>query len=476
MRFRTDSFHAPASCLLALGFCAVAPVQAQHLESATTRAVDGVFAAYDSDQTPGCALTVLDQDEVVYGGVYGMADLEHGLPITARSVFRTGSVSKQFTAAVVVLLAEEGVLSLDDPVRKYLPELPGITDDITLRHLLHHTSGIRDYLDLMALAGRGSDDFYRKEQALDLLVRQRALNFPTGTQFVYSNSGYFLLSQVVERATGRTLRQEAQERIFGPLGMTRTHFHDDRNEIVVDRADGYAPLEGGGYEISMTKLDLVGDGGVFTSADDLALWLAHLDGEQAAGSAFMNTMLARGSLADGTTLRYAMGLGHGTYRGMRYVGHGGSFVGFRAATVQFPAARASFGVLCNRADADAMGLALEVAGVVLDGRMDSPEPPRSEPDEDAGEAEPPPSVPDGSVEELVGTYFSPELDATYDIRTEGEGLVVEVDGIRTLRLSYQEPDVYRAMFTTLRFHREAGRVVGLGATLPRASAIEFVRR
>ncbi len=471
----------PRPRLLALGlivpsFLAWQPVQDVALDPAAVATIDSIFASFDNEDSPGCAVTVLERSEVAYSQGYGMANLEHGIPITSTSVFRTGSVSKQFTAAVMVLLDEEGVLSLDDPLRAHLPEIPDFGYDLTLRNLIHHTSGIRDYLDLMALAGRGSDDFYRKQQALDLLARQEALNFPPGNRFLYSNSGYFLLSQVVERATGRTLRQEAQDRLFGPLGMTQTHFHDDRNEIVVNRAGGYAPLEGGGFEISMTKLDLVGDGGLFTTAEDMALWLANLDDPKVGGPSFLETLLTRGTLNDGSTLSYAMGIGHRTHGGLPHIGHGGSFVGFRAATVRFPGSDISVGLLCNRPDVNPMGLALKVAEAVLDGEMELPEsrtPPSPESPEDPDEA---PSLPVEATEELVGTYFSPELDVTYEIRVEGDGLVAEIGGIRTLPLAYQEADVFRALFITLRFQRDEGRVIGFGANLPRASAINFLKR
>lgn len=462
---------------LALPGCwTTTPTQCSALAPGLAASIDSLFAGFASEESPGCAVTVLQGDEVVYRQGYGMADLEHGIPITRGSVFRTGSVSKQFTAAVIVLLAEQGALSLDDPVRKFLPEIPDFGYEITLRHLLHHTSGIRDYLDLMALAGRGSDDFYRKEQALDLLARQEGLNFPPGDRFLYSNSGYFLLSQVVERATGRSLRLEAQDRIFGPLGMDHTHFHDDRDEIVVGRANGYGPKEGGGFELAMTRLDLVGDGGVFTTIEDLGLWLASLETLSLDGGSFLPTLLTRGALNDGSTLDYAMGIGHGIHRGLAYVGHGGSFVGFRAATLRFPGEHLSVGLLCNRADVNPMGMALGVAEQVLAEKMapSAPTPDRGPSQDSGARGEEPAASPPS--EDILGSYFSPELDATYEVRLEEGSPVVEMDGIRVLPMVFQRSGVYQALFITLRFRREDGRVVGLEATLPRASAIQFQKR
>lgn len=467
--------------LLALGVAAGfawARAQDRSLAPETLTSIDRLFEAFDNEHSPGCALIVLDRDEVEYRRGYGMANLELGVPIGPGSVFRTGSVSKQFTAAVVALLAQDGLLSLDDPLRRHLPAFSGPEDGITLRHLLHHTSGIRDYLDLMALAGRGSDDFYRKEQALDLLMRQEALNFPPGSGFLYSNSGYFLLSQVVTAATGRSIRAEARDRIFEPLGMTSTHFHDDRNELVMNRADGYAPTEGGGYEIAMTKLDLVGDGGVFTTIDDLGLWLASIEGGGLGDPSVLPTLLARGVLSTGQTLSYAMGLGHGIHRGLPYFGHGGSFVGFRAATIWFPEDHVSVGLLCNRSDLDPMGMALEVAERVLESEME-PVPASGNPEGRAVQGTE--SIdPDSALSkdpapphEILGSYFSPELDVTYELAMNEGVLVVEIDGMRTLPMEYKGPDLYQALFITLRVLREGERVVGLGATLPRATAIRF---
>ena len=231
-------------------------------------AVDEVFAAYDHTDTPGCALGVVQGGDLVYGRGYGMANLDHGIAITPQSVFRTGSVAKQFTAAAVAIAARDGALALDDPVKKWITTLPTYPSDPTIRHMVHHTSGLRDYLVLMRLRGLRSDDFYTDPEVRDVVSGQHELNFTPGAEYLYSNSGYFLLGQIIREATGMSLREYAQERIFGPLRMTHTHFHDDHNHIVANRATGYAP-EGEGYRISQTTLDMVGDGGVFTSIEDL---------------------------------------------------------------------------------------------------------------------------------------------------------------------------------------------------------------
>ncbi|MCG6955138.1 MAG: beta-lactamase family protein, partial [Gemmatimonadetes bacterium] len=298
--------------------------------------MDSIFRTYDSTHSPGCALGVIRDGDFIYRRGYGMANLELGVPNTPESVFRTGSVSKQFTAAAILILARDGQLSLDDDVRKYLPELQPHDPPVTLDELIHHTSGVRDYLTLMSLAGKRDDDFYTDDEVVSMLARQKELNFEPGTDWLYSNSGYFLLSQVVKRVTGQSLREYAQKHIFDVLGMTHTHFQDDHTTIVPDRASGYAPKDDGGFRISMTTLDMVGDGGVFTSVDDLLYWVRNFYDDHLDGGGIVQASLRRAALAGGDSTSYAFGLEHSTYRGLRVVSHGGSFVGFRADITHFP--------------------------------------------------------------------------------------------------------------------------------------------
>lgn len=326
--------------------------------------VDEVFASYDHSDTPGCALGVIVNGELAYARGFGMANLDYGIAIDPRSVFRIGSTSKQFTAAAIVLAAEEGALSLEDDIRDWLPELPDYGTPITIRMLLNHTSGIRDYLTLAELAGLRDDDWYTDEEALALITKQQQTNFDPGSEHLYSNSGYFLLSQIIRRATGRSLRQYAEEEIFEPLGMDDTHFHDDHTEIVADRASGYAP-EGDGFRISMTTLDMVGDGGVFTTVEDLQRWDENFYDPVVGGPQLAAALLERGVLSSGDTLDYALGLIHGEHRGLPVVSHGGAFVGFRAEMIRFPEQRLSVATLCNVSNADPSSLSFDVAEIFL---------------------------------------------------------------------------------------------------------------
>lgn len=349
--------------------------------------VDALFGEYDRTDSPGCALGIVHEGELVYARGYGMANLDLGVALGPGSVLRIGSTSKQFTAAAIALAAQNGELSLDDEIREYLPEMPESASGITIRMLLHHTSGVRDYLTLTSLAGLRDDDWYTEAEALELITRQQATNFEPGTEHLYSNSGYFLLSQIIERATGSSLREYAHERIFRPLGMRHTHFHDDHTEIVPDRASGYA-RDDDGFRISMTTLDMVGDGGVFTSVEDLVAWDRNFYEARVGGSELLETLLGRGVLANGDTLDYALGLSHGEYRGLPVIDHGGAFVGFRAQMTRFPEQRFTVICLCNLASTDPSTLSRSVADLFLAEHMAPAEHAVAEAGGDAPEAEP----------------------------------------------------------------------------------------
>ena len=327
-------------------------------------AVDAIFSAYDRPGTPGCALGVIRDSEFIYRRGYGLANLEYDLPLGPQSVFRIGSTSKQFTATAIALLAEDGKIALDDPVRHYFPEFPGWADAMTVSQLIHHTSGIRDYLELASLAGKVDDaDYYSDAWVLDLLARQRETNFPPGDQYLYSNSGYLLLAHIVQRVSGQSLRKFAGERIFEPLGMRNTHFHDDHNEIVPRRATGYAPMGDNGYRISTTTLDIVGDGSVFTTIDDLLLWDRNFYDNRLGrgGPGLITTLTTPGTLNSGASLDYAFGLRVEDFHGLPMIAHGGAFVGYRAEMLRLPQQKLSIAVLCNRSDAEPTQLARQVA-------------------------------------------------------------------------------------------------------------------
>jgi CubicO group peptidase (beta-lactamase class C family) len=451
--------------------CSTHPVAAA-AQTFDRAAVDAVFADLTESPVPGCALGVVRDGALVYGRGYGMANLEHGIPITTKSVFRIGSVSKQFTGAVVAIAAMEGHLSLEDPLRKWIPELPDYGPPLTIRHALNHTSGLRDYLTLMSLRGLRRDDFYTGEELIAVQIRQEELNFAPGSEYLYSNSGYFLLTEAVARAVGKPFREYAAETVFGPLDMGQSHFHDDHDHIVPLRADGYAPLEGGGFRTSMTTLDMIGDGGVYTSIEDMVLWVHALMTDALRPG--LNAMLeTRGILTSGEVIDYALGQQHGEYRGLATVGHSGSWVGFRADVLRFPSERTSIVTLCNRADGRPSPRARAVADVVLSDRL-GPRPSERERAAGGNRATPTGS-PISDPSPYVGTYYSPELDVDYHF--------VEVDGALSVRAGADideivesiAGDTLRAGSLTFRFTRVGGVVTGFQLDAGRVVHVRFER-
>jgi CubicO group peptidase (beta-lactamase class C family) len=327
--------------------------------------VDAIFAQYDKPDSPGCALGVIKDGKLVYARGYGMGNLEHSVPNGPKLVYDIGSTSKQFTAASVLLLAQQGKLSLDDDARKYIPELPAYQRPITIRHLLHHTSGVRDYLTLFSLAGVNFDDTTTERDALDIITRQKALNFAPGDERLYSNSGYFLLSIIIKRAGGKSFPEFAKENIFDQLGMKHTLILDNHKRTVPMRATGYSPSPRGGFQIEMSNFEQTGDGAVQTSIEDLSLWDQNFYEPKVGGKAFLGQMQTVGALNNGEKRDYASGLFIGEYKGLRRVSHGGSWAGYRAELARFPDQKFSVACLCNLSAANPSMLAMKVADIYL---------------------------------------------------------------------------------------------------------------
>jgi len=365
-------------------------------------AVDKIFAQWDSTVSPGCALSVMQDGHIVYERVYGMANLDHDIPIRPDTVFHVASISKQFTAAAILLLAQEHKLSLDDDVRKYIKELPDFGAQITIRHLIYHTSGLRDQWELLGLAGwRYSLDLITDDDVLESMSRQKDLNFKPGEKHVYCNTGYTLLAQIVKRVSGQSLREFTADRIFKPLGMNHTHFRDDHAEIVKHIAYGYVEGEGGhGYRLSVTNFDTVGATSLLTTVEDLAQWDENFYHPRVGGPEMVEQQLQRGKLNDGKELDYAFGLVHGKYRGLRTIGHGGADAGYRADLLRFPEQHFSVACLCNKGEINPGELTKKVADIYLAGKFkDDPAQVREEP------SAKPVSVPVERLAQYAGLYW-----------------------------------------------------------------------
>ncbi|MGI8485059.1 MAG: serine hydrolase domain-containing protein [Thermomicrobiales bacterium] len=327
--------------------------------------VDAIFSPWDTVATPGCALGIYREGELVYAHGYGMSNLEHGIPIVPSSIFHIASISKQFTDMCIALLASEGAIDIDDDIRLYVPEVPDFGITITIRHLIHHVSGLRDQWSLLELAGWREEDLVTEQDVMDLVTRQTALNFNPNEEYLYCNTGYTLLSMIVKRVSGLTLREFSQQRIFAPLGMTRTHFQDDHSEIVQSRTQAYEPRKGGGYRISIPEFDVVGTTSLFTTVEDLAKWDANFTTGQIGGPEIIQQIQTPGTFNNGKPMAYAWGLLTETYRGTPRVGHSGADHGYRAEYLRLPEFGFTVTCLANVSNSNPRSLAERVADAVL---------------------------------------------------------------------------------------------------------------
>ena len=328
--------------------------------------VDLIFKEWDNDMAPGMVVGIIQDGELIHSKGYGLANLETNTKITSKSVFRIASASKQFTAASIILLANNGKLKLDESISRFFPEFPSYAKKITVQQLLNHTSGIRDYLTLAFLAGYGSQDVYGDHEINNWLKNQTTTNFPPGEQELYSNSGYWLLGQIVKISSGKDLPTFALENIFKPLGMKHTAFVDDHRVVIKNKVSSYLATGSGSFLNSRVNLFTTGDGGVLTTLEDLKKWDDNFYDPIVGGEKFIELMLQRGKLNDGRELNYASGLVHGEYKGLKTVMHGGAYAGFRSEIMRFPEKNLSVVILGNRSDLNPTALAYEVANVYLE--------------------------------------------------------------------------------------------------------------
>jgi CubicO group peptidase (beta-lactamase class C family) len=342
--------------------------------SALSASIDEICAPWDREGSPGCVVAVLRDGELLHSRGYGMADLERGVPLSPGSVLDIGSVSKQFTAMCVALLAQQRKLSLDDDIRDYLPEMPWYGAPITIRHLVHHTSGVREYLDLLALAGRRHLGASAAE-VLALLQRQRGINFAPGDEFQYSNSGYVLLAAIVGRAAGCSLQDYAAAALFQPLGMSDTSFVEGGRQGGGRMALAYAPLEGGSFTVDAAGINLAGDAALLTTAEDLCRWELGFYDARLGGPDLMRQAVAPSRLNDGEALSYAFGLFLGKLGPHPIVRHGGNFAGYEAEVLRCPEQKLSVLCLANLGTFDARGVARRIAALCLGEELRPPKAP-----------------------------------------------------------------------------------------------------
>jgi CubicO group peptidase (beta-lactamase class C family) len=467
-----------------------APAAAQKTTDPATQYVELLLSRYSgTTPTPGCAVAVRRDGVIVYAAGHGYASLEHDIPITSKSVFYLASLSKQFTAMSVVLLSQQGKLSLDDDIRKYVPEVPNLGSTITLRHLLWHTSGMRDYFSLLGILGWASDEPLSETQLLDLIARQKGLNFQPGERFLYSNTGYALLGVVVKRVSKMSLRDFAAKEIFQPLGMTNTQYRDDHRSLIRNRAMAYMQTAAG-YQLSLPELDVVGDGGMFSTVEDLMKWDANFDTGKVGGREGVAMLQRSGTLNSGATTGYGLGLTLGPLGVSLTQAASGAYGGYSSSFVRVPDFRLSVAALCNIASAPSK-LADQIATVYLPTTVGTgPLPGISLPNliipaGSPGRVEPdkPANAPDPSeLPWLEGRYYSDELNMHVTLLSRDNALIMERP--RGEKIKFERvtavPGLYMsADQITIRVTREKGEkgaVKGFTLGFGRVTELKFVRQ
>jgi len=393
------------------------PVQTAPAAAQIPAAIDKIFERWDRPGSPGCAVGVAYRGEVVYQRGYGMANLEYGVRIRPDTIFESGSVAKQFTAAAIVLLALDGKLSLDDPVRKYVPELPDFGRPILIRNFLNHTSGLRSQWPMLTLAGRPpTQAVHSVAEILELISGYKELNFNPGDEYLYNNTGFTLLSVVVERVSGKKFDEFCQERLFKPLGMTHTQWRDDFTEIVENRATAYRQLPNGLFRTNMSFTNVVGNGGLLSTVGDFLIWNENLDNPRVGGRAMVDLMETRGKLNDGFTIEYALGLMVTDYRGVREVSHGGSTAGYQTFLARWPEERLSVVVLCNTTGTNPGGYAHQVADLFLADKLKKPQAVKAV------------DVPADTLGKLAGVYREKVTDAVLRVTYDATAKAVRIGG------------------------------------------------
>ncbi len=384
--------------------------------------IDQVMARYNKPDFPGGVVAVERHGKIVIEKGYGLANVEYGIPNTPTTPFHMASVSKQFTAFAIVMLAEQGKLSLDDDVHKYIPELHDFGKKITLRHLLNHTSGLRDQWNLWSMSGQRMDDVIRQQDLMTLMANQTELNFTPGDEMLYCNSGYMLLSETVARVSGMPFREFMKKNVFDPLGMHDTQIYDDHQRIMKGRAYSYRNGDDG---IDKAVLSYANSGAtsLFSTAEDLCKWLDNWRTAKVGGREALDQMQVRGILNNGDTLSYALGVGIGTYQGQRQIAHSGGDAGYRTYVAYYPDIDVGVVALGNYGSFDPSGIAHQAVEATFGDLFRAEQPPPASPPSQPEEKKQPWKPASRDLEKLAGRYYSPELETFYTVTSQDTVLV-----------------------------------------------------
>ena len=449
------------------------PRSARAIDMSATVRYDTLFRQWSSDSTPGCAVGVMRNGAFVYGRGFGMSDIASRSRMATSTILGAGSLSKQFTAFALAKLAEAGRLSPEDDVRRYIGELPNYGATIRVRDLLNHTSGIRDYLSMIALSGRDPEGRVSRVAALNLIVRQRALNHSPGSTYSYSNSNYFLLALIVERVTAMPFAHYMRDSVFLPQGMRHTRFALD-GDVSVGQAESYRRTDDGRLEQVAIAGMLSGEGGAYTTIDDMLRWEQMLR----RSGALVNRFREPGRFPDGRAIGYGWGTEFNSYRTVSTEGHGGTWGGFRAYYLRFPSLGVATVALCNQLEISPFQLTRRLA----DAAMGSELAPRAEPipppvTPTNGARVTTPSVARSEVEALLGRFVSEELDATFELTHANGRLQLRAEWSDPIVLSVAHRDTLVAQNRQLIVHRnDTGRATSLILNSGRVKGVRFNRR
>lgn len=414
-------------------------VSGQKIDKKLGAAIHLLLSDCCNGDRPGAAIGIVKKGELVYSRGYGAANLENDLPFTPETVSDIGSVAKQMTDFAIVLLAREGKLALDDDIRKYLPEVPDFGAPMTIRHLIHHTSGLREIYGVWAIAGGRSGDGILQADALHLAAHSKALNFKPGDQFSYCNTGYMLLADIISRVGGGSFEEWMQAHIFQPLGMTQTFIMDERGEVFPRCADSYEKSAHNGFRKVFDNSTVQGAGGIYTTIPDLAKWMANFGHAKVGGPGAIAQMQERGVLNNGDTLDYAFGLDIDRYRGVRRIQHTGASAGYRAILTYFPDQDLGIVMKSNFAGFNGADLTDKITDLVLKAEL-TQAPPAKAPVSIKPEPDHPLSPEELNV--YAGVYYSPELETVYRISVQEGGLVADHRRHSGLKLKAREKDVF----------------------------------
>jgi CubicO group peptidase (beta-lactamase class C family) len=387
----------------------------------SAKKVDAFLSQWDKNDMPGGAVGVIKDGRLIYKRGFGMANLDYDVPNTPSTRFNLASVSKPFTAFSIALLAQQGKLSLDDDIRKYLPEMPKYDDTITIRHLIHHSSGIRDYEGLIFFGGHGNDNAYSPKAILNMLARQKNINFKPGSKYQYSNSGYFLLRLIVERVSGKSLRAFAEENIFKPLGMKNTLFSDNRFEVVKNRAQGYRIGPDKSIRARSSLNDLVGDSGALSTVEDLYLWTQNYYEPKVGNKELIELITTPGTFNNGEKMNYAFGFWRVEYRGLPVIEHSGNIQsGYRAKIFSFPKQKFTVIALSNNAAIFPGTIVTKLADIYLEGQL-KPEAPH--PKKPAETLPPAIALSEKEAQRYAGIYANPETGKVFKLSIKDGKLI-----------------------------------------------------